>query len=196
MPQEADNVVIKSNIVCNITAYSNGWNTPFCLRLEMFVTISQLLFELHQMVPAMRKMCLRAYADSKGQNGQHICTVWSGPSQSANNIGYYKIFDWSTKAGWYFILGQYDLCLHILLIFEGTVSLDMAQMKVCLQGIWHPGFLHNQWSDVNHIWHLWYLMIVYCLVAMATLNLKKKKRKKKTEFFKWQLLQNTEAVRL
>ena len=46
-------------------------------------------------------------------------------------------------------------------------------------------FLHNHWSDVNHIGSYDHLMIVYpvyvfydqwpfCLVAMATLNLKKK----------------------
>ena len=57
-------------------------------------------------------------------------------------------------------------------------------------------FLHNQWSDVNHIWRLWSLddclpsLCVWWPVAIlfgchGNINFLKKK-----EFFKWQLLQN------
>ena len=71
---------------------------------------------------------------AKAQISLRIRAVWSGPSLSAYRIiGYYRINEWRAKTRMTLAHAQHDLntCMHILRIFEGTFSLDTAQMIFC-----------------------------------------------------------------
>ena len=66
---------------------------------------------------------------AKAQISLRIRAVWSGPSLSANRIiGYYRMMDGEQRPGCYFAHAQDDMNLRILRMFEGTFSLNAAQI--------------------------------------------------------------------
>ena len=66
---------------------------------------------------------------AKAQISLRIRAVWSGPLLSANRtIGYYRMYDWRTKARMIFAYVQDDPGLRILRMFGGTFPLDATQL--------------------------------------------------------------------
>ena len=70
---------------------------------------------------AMRKRVFGHMHTEKAQISLRIRAVWSGPLLSTNkSIGYYRIYEWRAKPGWYFVHVQDDLNPRIFRMFEGT----------------------------------------------------------------------------
>ena len=78
---------------------------------------------------------------AKAQISLCINAVWSGPSLSANRIiGYYRIYKWRAKAGWYFGQAQNDLSVHFHEFSKARYRLGLGGGgHICLKdALWFP----------------------------------------------------------
>ena len=93
-----------------------------------------------------RKMCIRAYADSKGLD-QPMGSLIRAFLSANRIIRYYRMYEWRAKAGGYFTHEQDDLNMPILLNVQRPLFCLMGPLKYPDNEI-SPKCSHNSGSAV------------------------------------------------